>query len=210
MGAAISITTSLNIPSEIAGVVAVDGGTAFLGAAGVNYRGNILIDAEINPGDWLETSILSVLGKTTPMARRKQMAFDCSRCSPYVQYSDLITYRGFQQNARRGAEKIPGNSGRLDAVAQHRRQPGDGEVNGADRAFLFGLAGQVVFKGGCSDTFQTSITTDTVARFAIEDLLRRLGKPFLVEANAETEVPSSLLDAAICKTLTGVERRESP
>lgn len=95
MGAAISITTALNFPKEITGVVAVDGGAAFLGPAGVNYRGNILTDAEINPGDWMETSILSVLGRTTPMARRKQMAFDCSRCSPYVQYSDLLTYTSF-------------------------------------------------------------------------------------------------------------------
>ncbi len=107
MGAAIAITTSLNFPSDIAGVVAVDGGAAFAGAAGVNYRGNILFDAEINPGDWLETSILSVLGKTTPMARRKQMAFDCSRCSPYVQYSDLITYTSFSFASRMHEAKVP-------------------------------------------------------------------------------------------------------
>jgi pimeloyl-ACP methyl ester carboxylesterase len=107
MGAAISITASLNYAAEVAGVVAVDGGAAFLGAAGVNYRGNILIDAEINPADWMETSILSVLGKTTPMSRRKQMAFDCSRCSPYVQYSDLITYTSFSFAARMHEAKVP-------------------------------------------------------------------------------------------------------
>jgi pyruvate dehydrogenase E2 component (dihydrolipoamide acetyltransferase) len=107
MGAAIAITTSLNYPADIQGVVAVDGGAAFLGAAGVNYRGNILIDAEINPSDWMETSILSVLGKTTPMARRKQMAFDCSRCSPYVQYSDLITYTSFSFASRMHEAKVP-------------------------------------------------------------------------------------------------------
>jgi len=83
MGAAVSITASLN------------------------YRGNILADSEINPGDWMETSILSVLGKTTPMARRKQMAFDCSRCSPYVQYSDMITYTSFAFGARMHEVKVP-------------------------------------------------------------------------------------------------------
>jgi pimeloyl-ACP methyl ester carboxylesterase len=107
MGAAISITASLNYPEQVRGVVAVDGGAAFSGAAGVNYRGNILIDAEINPGDWMETSILSVLGKTTPMARRRQMAFDCSRCSPYVQYSDLLTYTSFAFAARMHEAKVP-------------------------------------------------------------------------------------------------------
>jgi pimeloyl-ACP methyl ester carboxylesterase len=107
MGAAISITASLNFPDRIAGVVAVDGGAAFAGAAGVNYRGNILVDAEINPGDWMETSILSVLGKTTPMPRRRQMAFDCSRCSPYVQYADLITYTGFAFAARLHEARVP-------------------------------------------------------------------------------------------------------
>jgi pyruvate dehydrogenase E2 component (dihydrolipoamide acetyltransferase) len=107
MGAAISITASLNFPADITGVVAVDGGAAFAGAAGVNYRGNILVDAEINPADWMETSILSVLGRTTPMARRKQMAFDCSRCSPYVQYSDLITYTSFSFASRMHEAKLP-------------------------------------------------------------------------------------------------------
>jgi pimeloyl-ACP methyl ester carboxylesterase len=107
MGAAVSITASLNYPADIAGVVAVDGGAAFSGAAGVNYRGNILADSEINPGDWMETSILSVLGKTTPMARRKQMAFDCSRCSPYVQYADMITYTSFAFGARMHEVKVP-------------------------------------------------------------------------------------------------------
>jgi pimeloyl-ACP methyl ester carboxylesterase len=107
MGAAISITASLNFPQRLTGVVAVDGGAAFAGAAGVNYRGNIVADAEINPGDWMETSILSVLGRTTPMARRRQMAFDCSRCSPYVQYSDIITYTGFAFAARMHEAKLP-------------------------------------------------------------------------------------------------------
>jgi pyruvate dehydrogenase E2 component (dihydrolipoamide acetyltransferase) len=107
MGAAISITASLNYPEEIRGVVAVDGGAAFSGAAGVNYRGNVLADAEINPGDWLETTILSVLGRTTTMAVRKQIAFDCTRCSPYVQYSDLLTYTSFAFAARMHEAKVP-------------------------------------------------------------------------------------------------------
>lgn len=107
MGAAISITTALNFASDVTGVVAVDGGAAFLGPAGVNYRGNILADAEINPGHWMETSILSVLGRTTPMARRKQMAFDCTRCSPYVQYADIVTYTSFSFAMRIHEMKVP-------------------------------------------------------------------------------------------------------
>lgn len=107
MGAAISITASLNYPDEIRGVVAVDGGAAFSGAAGVNYRGNVLTDAEINPGDWLETTILSVLGKTTPMDVRRKIAFDCTRCSPHVQYSDLLTYTSFSFAARMHEAKVP-------------------------------------------------------------------------------------------------------
>ncbi|HYF18081.1 MAG TPA: alpha/beta hydrolase [Ramlibacter sp.] len=107
MGAAISITVSLNYPDEILGVVAVDGGAAFSGAAGVNYRGNVLTDAEINPGDWLETTILSVLGRTTPMEVRRKIAFDCTRCSSYVQYSDLLTYTSFNFSARMHEAKLP-------------------------------------------------------------------------------------------------------
>lgn len=107
MGAAISMTTALNYPKDIRGVVAVDGGAAFLGPAGVNYKGNILADVEVNPGHWLETTIYSVLGRTTPKARRKEMVFDCSRCSPYVQYSDLITYTSFNLAARIHEVTVP-------------------------------------------------------------------------------------------------------
>lgn len=95
MGAAIAMTVALNYPKEIRGVVAVDGGAAFLGPAGVNYKGNILADVEINPAAWLETTIYSVLGRNTTRERRDEMVFDCSRCSPYVQFSDLLTYTSF-------------------------------------------------------------------------------------------------------------------
>ena len=52
-------------------------------------------DLAINPADWLETTFYSVLGRTTPLARQKEMAFDSGRCSPYVQHSDLIAYTSY-------------------------------------------------------------------------------------------------------------------
>ena len=107
LGAAVAITVALDFPEMVAGVVAVDGGAAFRGAAGVNYRGTVLTDAEINPSAWLETSILSVLGRTTPHHRRREMAFDATRCSPYVQYADLITYTSFSFNERLHEVRVP-------------------------------------------------------------------------------------------------------
>jgi len=98
MGAGIAMMTSIEHPQAIKGVVAVDGGAAFRGSTGVHYSTDILKSVEINITDWLETMFHSVLGRTTSEARRKEMAFDSTRCSPYVQYSDLITYTSLNLN----------------------------------------------------------------------------------------------------------------
>jgi pimeloyl-ACP methyl ester carboxylesterase len=98
MGAGIAIMTSIACPDVIKGVVAVDGGAAFRGPVGVHYSSDILRNVEINVTDWLETMFHSVLGRTTSEARRKEMAFDSTRCSPYVQYSDLLTYTSLNLN----------------------------------------------------------------------------------------------------------------
>lgn len=98
MGAAISITTSLHAPDRVKGVVAVCGGAAFRGPVGVSYQPDMLRNTEIATTDWLETMFHSVLGRTTPEARRKEMAFDATRCSPYVAFADLITYTSFSMN----------------------------------------------------------------------------------------------------------------
>jgi pimeloyl-ACP methyl ester carboxylesterase len=94
MGAGISIETAINHPEDIVGVVAVDGG-AHVRKASSNYHGNVLDTIAINPADWMETTFYSVLGRTTPLARQKEMAFDSGRCSPYVQHSDLIAYTSY-------------------------------------------------------------------------------------------------------------------
>jgi pimeloyl-ACP methyl ester carboxylesterase len=94
MGAGISIETAINHPDDIVGIVAVDGG-AHARKPSHNYHGNVLDTVGINPADWMETTFYSVLGRTTPMARQKEMAFDSGRCSPYVQHSDLIAYTSY-------------------------------------------------------------------------------------------------------------------
>jgi len=98
MGAGISIMLSVEHPEAVKGVVAVDGGAAFRGPTGVHYSADILRSTEVNVTDWLETMFHSVLGRTTSEARRKEMAFDSTRCSPYVQFSDLLTYTSLNLN----------------------------------------------------------------------------------------------------------------
>jgi pyruvate dehydrogenase E2 component (dihydrolipoamide acetyltransferase) len=92
MGGGISIATSLAAPDRVKAVVSICGGAAFRGPTGVTYQPDMLRNTEINPTDWLETIFHSVLGRTTPVERRREMAFDATRCSPYVAYSDLLTY----------------------------------------------------------------------------------------------------------------------
>jgi pimeloyl-ACP methyl ester carboxylesterase len=98
MGAAISIAMSVIDPDAVGGTVAVCGGAAFRGPVGVSYQPQVLRDTAINPTDWLETIFHSVLGRTTPITRRREMAFDATRCSPYVAHADLITYTTFNLN----------------------------------------------------------------------------------------------------------------
>ena len=98
MGAAIAVTTAIVHPESVCGVVAVCGGAAFRGAAGVNYKGELLNYVSVDPTAWLETTFHSVLGRTTPEARRREMAFDATRASPYVAYADLLTYTSFNFN----------------------------------------------------------------------------------------------------------------
>ena len=92
MGAGISIMTAIARPDLVKGVVAVCGGAAFRGPTGVTYQPHMLHNTQINATDWLETIFHSVLGRTTPLERRREMAFDATRCSPYVAYADLLTY----------------------------------------------------------------------------------------------------------------------
>lgn len=92
LGAGIAIMTAVAHPDAIAGVVAVCGGAAFRGVTGVSYQPDVLRNTQINATDWLETIFHSVLGRTTPVERRREMAFDATRCSPYVAYADLLTY----------------------------------------------------------------------------------------------------------------------
>ncbi|MDR5760718.1 alpha/beta hydrolase [Caballeronia sp. LZ035] len=94
LGAGVAIMTSIEHPEAIKGVVAVCGGAAFRGSAGVSYQGDLLRNTQINATDWLETIFHSVLGRTTSLERRREMAFDATRCSPYVSYADLLTYAG--------------------------------------------------------------------------------------------------------------------
>jgi pimeloyl-ACP methyl ester carboxylesterase len=92
MGAGISIMTAIAHPDRIKGVVSVCGGAAFRGPTGVTYQPHMLQNSQIHATDWLETIFHSVLGRTTPLERRREMAFDATRCSPYVAYADLLTY----------------------------------------------------------------------------------------------------------------------
>lgn len=92
MGGGISIATSIAKPDRVKAVVSVCGGAAFRGPTGVTYQPEMLRDTEINPTDWLETIFHSVLGRTTPVERRREMAFDATRCSPYTAFADLLTY----------------------------------------------------------------------------------------------------------------------
>lgn len=107
MGAGIVIWVSIDHPSNIRGIVAVDGGAAFSGPRGVHYSPELLQHVGVNPTDWLETMFHSVLGRTTPENRRKEMAFDATRCSPYVAFSDLLTYTSFSLNEKIDHIKVP-------------------------------------------------------------------------------------------------------
>lgn len=107
MGAAIVIWVSIDHPNDVRGVVAVDGGAAFSGPRGVHYSAELLQYTEVNPTDWLETMFHSVLGRTTPESKRKEMAFDATRCSPYVAFSDLLTYTSFNLNEKIDNMKVP-------------------------------------------------------------------------------------------------------
>lgn len=107
MGAGIALAAAIRRPDLVRGVVAVCGGAAFRGPTGVSYQPDVLRNAEINPTDWLETIFHSVLGRTTPEARRREMAFDATRCSPYVAYADLITYTTFNLNETIGNVRTP-------------------------------------------------------------------------------------------------------
>lgn len=92
LGGGVSIVTSIACPERVRAVVSVCGGAAFRGPTGVTYQPDLLRSTEINPTDWLETIFHSVLGRTTPVERQREMAFDATRCSPYVAYADLLTY----------------------------------------------------------------------------------------------------------------------
>ena len=107
MGAGIGVFVSIDHPNDIRGVVAIDGGAAFSGPIGVHYQPELLQNVEANPTDWLEMMFHSVLGRTTPEDRRKEMAFDATRCSPYVAFSDLLTYTSFNLNERIDQVKVP-------------------------------------------------------------------------------------------------------
>ena len=95
LGAGVSMLTALERPERVKGVVAVCGGAAFRGPTGVTYQPDMLANTEINPTEWLETIFHSVLGRTTSLERQREMAFDATRCSPYVAYADLLAYSSF-------------------------------------------------------------------------------------------------------------------
>jgi len=91
LGGAIALRLAVEHPDRIGAVVDVDG--AARTAAGVtNYRAGVLDLVRINPTDWLETTFLSVLGRTTPMDRKREMASDARRVIPEVALADLYAY----------------------------------------------------------------------------------------------------------------------
>jgi len=107
MGAGIAITVGIEYADDVRGVVAVDGGAAFFGPIGVHYQPELLQSVEANPTAWLETMFHSVLGRTTPEERKREMAFDATRCSPYVAFADLLTYTSFKLSEKINEIKIP-------------------------------------------------------------------------------------------------------
>lgn len=107
MGAGIAIMTAIARPETIKGVVAVCGGAAFRGPTGVTYQPDVLQNTRINATDWLETIFHSVLGRTTPLDRRREMAFDATRCSPYVAHADLLTYSSLNLHESLHAIRTP-------------------------------------------------------------------------------------------------------
>jgi pimeloyl-ACP methyl ester carboxylesterase len=107
MGAGIAVTVALDHPDGIKAVVGVDGGAIFLGPMGVSYKTELLKNVEVNPTGWFETMFLSLCGQTTSLDKREEMAFDVTRCSPYVAYCDLLTYTSFNLSARMDKVKVP-------------------------------------------------------------------------------------------------------
>jgi len=93
LAGAIALRIAVDHSADIAAVVDVDG-AAFTVAQATHYREGMLDLVSINPTDWLETMFLSVLGRTTPLARKKVMASDARRVAPEVALGDLYAYTG--------------------------------------------------------------------------------------------------------------------
>lgn len=93
LAGAIALRIGVDHSPEIAAVVDVDG-AAFTVAQATHYRTGMLDLVSINPTDWLETMFLSVLGRATPLERKKAMASDARRVAPEVALGDLYAYTG--------------------------------------------------------------------------------------------------------------------
>jgi pimeloyl-ACP methyl ester carboxylesterase len=93
LAGAIALRLGVDHSAHLAAVVDVDG-AAFTVSQATNYQEGMLDLVSINPTDWLETMFLSVLGRSTPLERKKIMASDARRVAPEVALGDLYAYTG--------------------------------------------------------------------------------------------------------------------
>ncbi|GAA3733874.1 alpha/beta fold hydrolase [Leifsonia bigeumensis] len=90
LSAAVALRLAVRYGSQLTGVVAVDGAARTKNAT--HYRPGLLDYVAINPMAWIETTFLSVLGRATPIARKREMARDARRAIPEVSVADLVAY----------------------------------------------------------------------------------------------------------------------
>ena len=90
LSAAVALRLAVLHGSELTGVINVDGSARTQN--NTHYRPGLLDDVSINPMEWIETTFLSVLGRSTPIDRKREMARDARRVIPEVMVSDLVAY----------------------------------------------------------------------------------------------------------------------
>lgn len=90
LSAAVALRLGVLHGDQLAGIVNVDGSARTKNAT--HYRRGVIDQVAINPMAWIETTFLSVLGRTTPIERKREMARDARRVIPEVSVADLVAY----------------------------------------------------------------------------------------------------------------------
>lgn len=103
MSAGIALIAALNRPVAVRGVVSVDGG----GETNRTHGGNLLELVDVNPVDYFEENFRRICSPSTPARRIEEIAWDVTRCSEAVVYSDIRAYSVLSVDNRVSAIRCP-------------------------------------------------------------------------------------------------------